>query len=86
MPSSLKDRVDADKNDKTVKDLTNLLFETSLLSSGFTLEDPSAFAGRIYRMLKLGLSIDDAEESAPAVDDLPPLEEATAESKMEEVD
>ncbi|TPX55442.1 hypothetical protein PhCBS80983_g05289 [Powellomyces hirtus] len=84
---ALKTKVDEDKNDKTVKDLTFLLFETALLASGFSLEDPSGFASRIHRMVKLGLSIDE-EDSAPADEDegLPPLEEATAESKMEEVD
>ncbi|KAI9011075.1 heat shock protein 90-1 [Gaertneriomyces semiglobifer] len=85
---TLKAKVDADKNDKTVKDLTHLLFDTALLSSGFSLEDPSGFASRIHRMVKLGLSIDE-EESASTMqveDDLPPLEEASAESKMEEVD
>ncbi|RKO90933.1 hsp83-like protein [Blyttiomyces helicus] len=81
---ALKAKVDSDKNDKTVKDLTFLLFETALLSSGFSLEDPSGFANRIHRMIKLGLSIDE-EEVAPADDhdDLPPLEDASAESKME---
>ncbi|KAJ3055623.1 heat shock protein 90-associated [Rhizophlyctis rosea] len=84
---ALKTKVDADKNDKTVKDLTYLLFETALLSSGFSLEDPSGFANRIHRMVKLGLSIDEDESSAIEVDeDLPPLEDASAESKMEEVD
>jgi len=85
---SLKAKVESDKNDKTVKDLTMLLFETALLSSGFTLLDPSGFATRIHRMIKLGLSIeDDAEEiGTMETDDLPPLEEATAESRMEEVD
>lgn len=85
--SSLKSKVDADKNDKTVKDLTLLLYETSLLSSGFSLEDPSGFAGRIHRMIKLGLSLDvDDEAVVEEIDDLPPLEQVSAESKMEEVD
>ncbi|KAI9330267.1 Hsp90 protein-domain-containing protein [Zopfochytrium polystomum] len=85
---ALKEKVAADKNDKTVKDLTYLLYETSLLSSGFSLEDPSGFAGRIHRMIKLGLSIDEEESSAvtDTPDDLPPLEDAEASTQMEEVD
>jgi len=83
---SLKSKFDADKNDKTVKDLVFLLFETSLLTSGFSLEEPSGFASRIHRMIKLGLSIDDEEASVMETDELPPLEEVPAASKMEEVD
>jgi molecular chaperone HtpG len=82
---SLKTKIEADKNDKTVKDLTLLLFETSLLASGFSLDDPAAFATRIHRMIKLGLSIDE-EEDVVVADDLPVLEEVPVESKMEEVD
>ncbi|KAG5460500.1 MAG: heat shock protein Hsp90 family [Olpidium bornovanus] len=96
---ALKGRIAADKNDKMLTsrsasvapDLTWLLYETSLLASGFSLDDPSAFATRIHRMVKLGLSIDEDEETMadssaadaaapPAADDVP------AESKMEEVD
>ncbi|KAF5771393.1 putative Heat shock protein Hsp90 family [Helianthus annuus] len=80
----LRKRAEADKNDKSVKDLVLLLFETALLTSGFSLEDPNTFGGRIHRMLKLGLSIDEeGEEDA----EMPALEEEGAEeSKMEEVD
>merc|ERR1719152_660478 len=84
----LRKRADADKSDKTVKDLVLLLFETALLTSGFSLEEPNTFGGRIHRMIKLGLSIDDDigldDDDA---DDLPPLEEDVDEgSRMEEVD
>jgi molecular chaperone HtpG len=84
--SELRKKADADKSDKTVKDLVWLLFETALLSSGFTLDEPHSFASRIHRMIKLGLSIEAEEETVEA--DLPPLEDAGGDegSKMEEVD
>jgi len=85
----LRKKAAADKSDKTVKDLIWLLFDTSLLTSGFNLDEPTQFAGRIHRMIKLGLSIDD-DDDLGADDDLPPLEEvegaADEASKMEEVD
>ncbi|KAF7066100.1 hypothetical protein CFC21_072142 [Triticum aestivum] len=82
----LRKRADADKNDKSVKDLVMLLFETSLLTSGFSLEDPNTFGTRIHRMLKLGLSIDEDDEAPENDTDMPPLEDDAGESKMEEVD
>jgi len=86
--SELRKRADADKSDKTVKDLVLLLFETSMLTSGFTLDEPNTFGGRIHRMIKLGLSIDeDVALDDDDADDLPPLEEDVDEgSRMEEVD
>jgi len=83
----LRKRADADKSDKTVKDLVLLLFETALLASGFSLDEPNTFAGRIHRMVKLGLSIDEDADEADEDADLPPLEEDVDEgSRMEEVD
>merc|ERR1712087_40971 len=82
-----------DKNDKSVKDLVLLLFETALLSSGFSLEDPAVHAKRIHRMIKLGLGIDEEDDAAEAGDavaddsEMPPLEgDAEDASRMEEVD
>merc|ERR1712037_787841 len=87
---NLRQKADADKNDKSVKDLVLLLFETALLSSGFALEDPAVHSQRIHRMIKLGLGIDedeaDIEEAADDMD-MPPLEgDAEDASRMEEVD
>merc|ERR1712025_1098728 len=90
---TLRKKADADKNDKSVKDLVMLLYETALLASGFGLEDPQIHAGRIYRMVKLGLGLDEdadaevADDVAAADDDMPPLEGDDEDaSRMEEVD
>ena len=86
--NELRQKSEVDQSDKTVKDLIWLLYETSLLTSGFSLEDSSQFATRIHRMIKLGLSI--FEEEGAGDDDLPPLDDAPAEdhgnAKMEEID
>jgi molecular chaperone HtpG len=92
-------KVQADENDRSIKDLVLLMYETALLTSGFSLEEPQTHASRIHKMIKLGLSIDDdaddelaagAGAAAGASDDadLPPLEDPTADvgNDMEEVD
>ncbi|KAK2187856.1 hypothetical protein NP493_153g11009 [Ridgeia piscesae] len=89
---TLKDKVDADKNDKFVKDFVMLLFETSLLASGFSLDDPQVHAKRIHRMIQLGLGIEEEEEVPGAAGDatseeMPPLEGDDEDAnRMEEVD
>ncbi|XP_051908385.1 heat shock protein 90, alpha (cytosolic), class A member 1, tandem duplicate 2 [Hippocampus zosterae] len=87
---TLRQKAEADKNDKSVKDLVILLFETALLSSGFTLDDPQTHSNRIYRMIKLGLGIDEDEptpnDTTGPVEEMPPLEGDDDTSRMEEVD
>ena len=90
----LKKKVAEDKADKSVRDLTYLLFEIALFTSGFTSDDTISFAKHIHRMIGLGLDIDDAEEAVDAepssepmdTDDAAPAAEGTAASAMDEID
>ena len=83
---SLRDRVKENRNDATVKDLVWLLYDTALLTSGFSLDQPVAFANRIHKLIKLGLSGEDDEEEVPALEEAKQEAPAEEEGEMEEVD
>jgi len=91
---SLNEKAAADANDRSLKDLVYLVYETALLTSGFSIDDPNLHAERIYRMVSLGLGLDE-DAAAPSsttaattssTDDIPPLESDAGASKMEEID
>lgn len=83
--AALRNKAEADQTDKTVKDLIWLLYDTSLLTSGFSLDEPVTFANRIHRLIKLGLSIDE-DEPIEEIPELDVADDAVGESTMEEVD
>ena len=55
----LKQRFIKDAGDSMLKDIVNLMFESSMINCGFSLEEPSIFVNRINNMIKMGLSLDD---------------------------
>jgi len=83
---SLRKKAEENKADKTVKDLVWLLFETSLLTSGFSLETPASYAGRIFRMINMGLGLDEEETVEASSENVPTTEESNEQSIMEDVD
>ena len=83
----LKAKVETDgENDRTVKSITTLLYETSLLVSGFTIDEPAAYAERIHKLVSLGLNVDEEATTADEASTEAPAEAASGESAMEEVD
>lgn len=87
---AMKERLEANSSDETVADLVHLLFETALLVSGFSLEEPSGFGSRIFKMVKMGLGVDTEDDIVADADiampDAQPVLEPVADEKMEEVD
>jgi molecular chaperone HtpG len=89
---ALKDRL-SNENNNSLQDLVNLIFESSLIASGFNIEEPATFVNRINKMIKLGLSLDEEEEAeaekeaeAEAEAEDEKEKEAEEETSMEDVD
>ncbi|KEZ46669.1 Heat shock protein 90-like protein [Scedosporium apiospermum] len=83
----LKAKVEADgENDRTVKSIVQLLYETSLLVSGFTIEEPASFAERIHKLVQVGLNIEDEVKTDDETPEAGATAAETGDSAMEEVD
>ncbi|OIR58476.1 MAG: heat shock protein 90, HSP90A family [Amphiamblys sp. WSBS2006] len=77
----LRDRHDADADDAVVKNLIVLLYETAMVSAGYSLEDPSVFAARITSILRSNFDLAEAPAPEPVQESTPAEDEA-----MEEID
>jgi len=63
--AKLLEKVQLDKESSENKDLAWLIYDTALLNSGFTMEDSSDFAKRMYRLMQSSLELEDLELQAP---------------------
>jgi len=57
----LKRRVELDRTDKMIRDITYLLFDVTLIVSGFSIDNPTNFSQRVSRILELGLNLNSTE-------------------------
>jgi len=77
----------ASPDDAQIVDLANLMYDTALLQSGFSMKDPTEFASRIHRVLAAGLNVDPeaVAEQEPEGDepDEEPAHEASQDNEPE---
>jgi molecular chaperone HtpG len=65
MVRALKDRVE----EPATRDMIHLIYEASMINSGFGLENPNFFVGRVYRMIEIGLNLLDDEPTETTTGD-----------------
>jgi molecular chaperone HtpG len=87
----IKDKLESDESgadSKMLKDLVHLIYDVTVQSSGFTLDDPSTFSKRILKVINIGLGIDDEEEDQKEDSNYEKVETEnnTSTESMEEVD
>ena len=87
----IKDKIESDESgadSKMLKDLVHLIYDVSLQGSGFTLDDPSTFSKRIFKVINIGLGVNDDEEDQKEDSNYEKVETEnnTSTQTMEEVD
>ena len=86
----IRDKVTS--NDKALDKIVNLLYETVLIDSGFTVVEPSKYAQKIYRLINLGIRGDSEDEVQTSAEEdtitekIDDIALSAPESCLEEVD
>jgi molecular chaperone HtpG len=81
---ALQTQVKNQVNTNSLKDVITLLFESALINSGFSLEEPTTFVNRINRIIQLGLSIEDEEELSKAEEEADEAEDEDEDDEEED--
>jgi len=70
---SLLDTINEGKQDSVTEDIAKILYESSSLSSGYSLDDPAELTLRVYKLLSRSLGVDEnyQHEEEPETDDIP---------------
>ena len=80
--NSMLEKFNENENDTTVKDLIWLMYETSIITSGYSLPRPTEFANRLNKLVELGLGLDIGEDDADQVDETDQVDAASTEETV----
>jgi len=83
---ALQTQVKNEVNTNSLKDVITLLFESALINSGFSLEEPTTFVNRINRIIQLGLSIEDEDNEEDKEDNEEDKEDKEDKEEAEEAE
>lgn len=79
--------VKSSMKDGAIDDIIRLMYETCMISCGYSHDDPASFSNRVYRVISLGLPHSeegDVEQEDTVVTDKPPVDDDT--TNMESLD
>jgi heat shock protein beta len=82
----LLNRIKENKDDETAKVTSTVLYETAVLSSGYTVDDPTSFAKWIHKMMSINLNLDPAAAEALEQSEEPAAQATSGQSTSSQSD
>ena len=85
---SIESRIESECKDaisQPVRNLIGMIYKTALISSGFSLDDPIGYAHKVFSMMRVGMSGEDADDNHDS-DAQEPADMPDEESMLEQVD